>query len=90
MASPAGGHRVVRRAAAAVAAAAVLVMAVACGGGGGAAAAAELPNWSAGLNQYAFTALNDFTDEFLGSWLNKTKWQDWNPHWYGRSAGGMS
>lgn len=85
MASPAGGHRVVRRAAAAVAAAAVLVMAVACGGGGGAAAAAELPNWSAGLNQYAFTALNDFTDEFLGSWLNKTKWQDWNPHWIGRA-----
>lgn len=89
MASPLGSRRALRRVA--VAAAAAVVMACAGGGGGigGArsnagmvAAAAELPMWQAGRNQFAFTPLWDFTDEFSGRWLNKGKWQDWNPHWY--------
>ena len=91
--APAGGRR--RRAAAAprrsvaamvaaaaaAAAAAVLVAARPTG-----VAAAEQPLWRDGRNRYTFKPLWGLTDEFQSRWLDKNKWQDWNPHWYAWAA----
>eukprot|EP00168_Porphyra_purpurea_P014242 TRINITY_DN4064_c0_g1_i2.p1 TRINITY_DN4064_c0_g1~~TRINITY_DN4064_c0_g1_i2.p1 ORF type:complete len:448 (-),score=187.70 TRINITY_DN4064_c0_g1_i2:340-1683(-) len=71
-------------AAVAVAAAAAAVAVLVGGGPTGVDAAAQ-PLWWDGRRQFTFDPLWSFTDEFESRWLDKNKWQDWNPHWIGRA-----